>query len=90
MAYITNYAIYDTKDNRRYYAKGATYPAKGVTVSDERLKALVSAGHIKATGKDKPDLMSYKKDELVKMADEAGIEYPASATKADLVALLEG
>lgn len=91
MTYKTTKAIRDTQDNDFCYYAGAIYPRQGLEVSKERLEALVKSGHIVAVdgGEDnhKEELTSKEiKDKL----DELGIEYKNRASKAELLALLEG
>ena len=82
MTYKTTTAVRDTQDNGFYYHAGATYPRKGLEVSKERLETLVKNGYIV-----KDELTSKEiKDKL----DELGIEYKSSASKAELLALLDG
>ena len=82
MTYKTTKAVRDTQDNGFYYHAGATYPREGLEVSKERLETLVKNGYIV-----KVELTS--KEIKAKLA-ELGIEYKNSASKAELLALLEG
>ena len=82
MAYKTTTAVRDTQDNGFYYHAGATYPREGLEVSKERLETLVKNGYIV-----KVELTS--KEIKAKLA-ELGIKYKSSASKAELLALLEG
>ena len=82
MTYKTTKAVRDTQDNGFYYHAGATYPRKGLEVSKERLEALVKNGYIV-----KVELTT---KEIKNKLDELGIKYKSSASKADLLALLEG
>lgn len=82
MTYKTTKAVRDTQDNGFYYHAGATYPRKGLEVSKERLETLVKNGYIV-----KVELTS---KEIKGKLDELGIEYKSSASKAELLALLEG
>ena len=76
--------IRDSQDNGYYYRAGADYPREGLKVSDERLKELVNGGWIGK--KEEPaDLMKYKKDELLALAEEKGVEVLDSDTKADII-----
>ena len=82
MAYKTTTSVRDTQDNGFYYHAGATYPRQGLEVSKERLETLVKNGYIV-----KVELTS---KEIKAKLDELGIEYKSSASKAELLALLEG
>lgn len=82
MTYKTTTAVRDTQDNGFYYHAGATYPRQGLEVSKERLETLVKNGYIV-----KEELTS---KEIKAKLDGLGIKYKSSASKADLLALLEG
>lgn len=82
MTYKTTKAVRDTQDNGFYYHAGATYPRKGLEVSKERLETLVKNGYIV-----KVELTS---KEIKAKLDELGVDYKSSASKAELLALLEG
>ena len=82
MTYKTTTAVRDTQDNGFYYHAGASYPREGLEVSKERLETLVKNGYIV-----KVELTS---KEIKAKLDELGIEYKSSASKAELLALLEG
>ena len=82
MTYKTTTAVRDTQDNGFYYHAGATYPREGLEVSKERLETLVKNGYIV-----KVELTS---KEIKAKLDELGIKYKSSASKAELLALLEG
>ena len=82
MTYKTTKAVRDTQDNGFYYHAGATYPRQGLEVSKERLETLVKNGYIV-----KAELTS---KEIKAKLDELGIKYKSSASKAELLALLEG
>lgn len=82
MTYKTTKAVRDTQDNGFYYHAGATYPRKGLEVSKERLETLVKNGYIV-----KVELTS---KEIKGKLDELGVDYKSSASKAELLALLEG
>lgn len=82
MTYKTTKAVRDTQDNGFYYYAGATYPRQGLEVSKERLETLVKNGYIV-----KAELTS---KEIKAKLDELGIDYKSSASKAELLALLEG
>ena len=81
MAYKTTTAVRDTQDNGFYYHAGATYPREGLEVSKERLETLVKNGYIV-----KVELTS---KEIKAKLDELGIKYKSSASKAELLTLLE-
>lgn len=82
MTYKTTTAVRDTQDNGFYYHAGATYPRQGLEVSKERLETLVKNGYIV-----KEELTS---KEIKAKLDGLGIKYKSSASKAELLALLEG
>ena len=82
MTYKTTKAVRDTQDNGFYYHAGASYPRKGLEVSKERLETLVKKGYIV-----KEELTS---KEIKNKLDDLGIKYKSSASKAELLALLEG
>ena len=82
MTYKTTKAIRDTQDNGFYYHAGASYPRQGLEVSKERLETLVKNGYIV-----KVELTS---KEIKNKLDEFGIKYKSGASKAELLALLEG
>ena len=103
MTYKTTKAIRDTQDNDFCYYAGAIFPRQGLEVSKERLEMLVKNGYIVAvddnklepadegvgeeTEENKTELTAKEiKDKL----DELGIEYKSSASKAELLALLDG
>ena len=102
MTYKTTKAILDTQDNDFCYYAGAIFPRQGLEVSEERLEMLVKNGYIVAvddkklepvfeageeTEENKTELTAKEiKDKL----DELGVEYKSSASKAELLALLEG
>ena len=81
MTYKTTTAVRDTQDNGFYYHAGATYPREGLEVSKERLEMLVKNGYIV-----KVELTS---KEIKAKLDELGIKYKSSASKAELLTLLE-
>ena len=81
MTYKTTKAVRDTQDNGFYYHAGATYPREGLEVSKERLETLVKNGYIV-----KVELTS---KEIKAKLDELGIKYKSSASKAELLTLLE-
>ena len=82
MTYKTTKAVRDTQDNGFYYHAGATYPRKGLEVSKERLETLVKNGYIV-----KEELTP---KEIKAKLDELGIKYKSRASKAELLALLDG
>ena len=82
MTYKTTKAILDTQDNDFCYYAGAIFPRQGLEVSKERLETLVKNGYIV-----KEELTS---KEIKAKLDESGIDYKSSASKAELLALLEG
>ena len=82
MTYKTTKAVRDTQDNGFYYHAGATYPRQGLEVSKERLETLVKNGYI-----IKEEMTS---KEIKAKLDGLGIKYKSSASKAELLALLEG
>lgn len=102
MTYKTTKAIRDTQDNDFCYYAGAIYPRKGLEVSEERLEMLVKNGYIVAVDDKKPEPAfevgeetENRKEELTAKEikdklDELGVEYKSSASKAELLALLEG
>lgn len=103
MTYKTTKAIRDTQDNDFCYYEGAIFPRKGLEVSEERLEMLVKNGYIVAVDDKKPEPVfegagEETKDnkteltakEIKEKLDELGVEYKSSASKAELLALLEG
>lgn len=82
MVYKTTTAVRDTQDNGFFYHAGSTYPRKGLEVSKERLEKLVKNGYIV-----KVELTS---KEIKAKLDELGIKYKSNASKAELLAFLEG
>ena len=89
MAYKVTQAIRDLQDNQRYYRAGDTFPRNGLKVDDERVDELVKGGYIVADVEEDADLSKLKKDELVALAIEKGIEVDAKDTKADIIEKLE-
>ena len=81
MTYKTTKAVRDTQDNDFCYYAGAIFPRKGLEVSKERLEMLVKNGYIV-----KEELTS---KEIKTKLDNLGIKYKSSASKAELLALLE-
>lgn len=103
MTYKTTKAIRDTQDNDFCYYEGAIFPRKGLEVSKERLEMLVKNGYIVAVDDNKPEPVvegtggeteenktELTAKEIKDKLDELGIEYKSSASKAELLALLEG
>ena len=103
MTYKTTKAIRDTQDNDFCYYAGAIFPRQGLEVSKERLEMLVKNGYIVAVDDNKPepafegvgeetedDKVELTAKEIKIKLDELGIEYKSSASKAELLALLEG
>ena len=89
MAYKVTQAIRDLQDNQRYYRAGDTFPRNGLKVDDERVAELVKGGYIVAEVEEDADLSKLKKDELVALAVEKGIEVDAKDTKAEIIEKLE-
>ena len=89
MAYKVTQAIRDLQDNQRYYRAGDTFPRNGLKVDDERVAELVKGGYIVADVEEDADLSKLKKDELVALAVEKGIEVDTKDTKADIIEKLE-
>lgn len=89
MAYKVTQAIRDLQDNQRYYRAGDTFPRNGLKVDDERVAELVKGGYIVADVEGDADLSKLKKDELVALAVEKGIEVDTKDTKADIIEKLE-
>lgn len=103
MTYKTTKAVRDTQDNGFCYYEGAIFPRKGLEVSKERLEMLVKNGYIAAVDDNKPEPADEgageeTKDnkteltakEIKEKLDELGVKYKSSASKAELLALLEG
>lgn len=102
MTYKTTKAVRDTQDNGFCYYAGAIFPRQGLEVSKERLEMLVKNGYIVAVDDKKPEPVfeaggetENRKEELTSKEikaklDELGIEYKSSASKAELLALLDG
>ena len=103
MTYKTTKAIRDTQDNDFCYYAGAIFPRQGLEVSEERLEMLVKNGYIVAVDDNKPDpafegageeteddKVELTSKEIKAKLDELGIEYKSSASKAELLALLDG
>ena len=103
MTYKTTKAILDTQDNDFCYYAGAIFPRQGLEVSKERLEMLVKNGYIVEVDDKKPepaleeageetkdDKVELTSKEIKDKLDELGVEYKSSASKAELLALLEG
>ena len=103
MTYKTTKAVRDTQDNDFCYYAGAIFPRQGLEVSEERLEMLVKNGYIVAVDDNKPESADegvgeetenrneeLTTKEIKAKLDESGIEYKSSASKAELLALLEG
>ena len=103
MTYKTTKAIRDTQDNDFCYYAGAIFPRQGLEVSKERLEMLVKNGYIVAVDDNKSepafegvgeetedDKVELTAKEIKIKLDELGIEYKSSASKAELLALLDG
>ena len=103
MTYKTTKAVRDTQDNDFCYYAGAIFPRQGLEVSEERLEMLVKNGYIVAVDDNKPepafegageetedDKVELTAKEIKAKLDELGVEYKSSASKAELLALLDG
>ena len=103
MTYKTTKAILDTQDNDFCYYAGAIFPRQGLEVSKERLEMLVKNGYIVEVDDNKPepafegageetedDKVELTAKEIKIKLDELGVEYKSSASKAELLALLDG
>ena len=103
MTYKTTKAILDTQDNDFCYYAGAIFPRQGLEVSEERLEMLVKNGYIVAVDDNKPEPAfegvgeetenrneELTSKEIKAKLDELGVEYKSSASKAELLALLDG
>ena len=89
MAYKVTQAIRDLQDNQHYYRAGDIFPRNGLKVDDERVAELVKGGYIVAEVEEDADLSKLKKDELVALAVEKGIEVDTKDTKAEIIEKLE-
>ena len=89
MAFKVTQAIRDLQDNDFYYTAGDVFPREGLKVSDERVAELVKGGYIIADVEEDADLSKLKKDELVALAVEKGIEVDTKDTKAEIIEKLE-
>ena len=102
MTYKTTKAVRDTQDNDFCYYAGAIFPRQGLEVSKERLEMLVKNGYIVAVDDNKPEPVvevgeeteenktELTAKEIKDKLDELGVEYKSSASKAELLALLDG
>ena len=102
MTYKTTKAVRDTQDNDFCYYAGAIFPRQGLEVSKERLEKKKKNGYIVAVDDNKPDAMfeageetkenktELTAKEIKDKLDELGVEYKSSASKAELLALLDG
>lgn len=73
--------IRDSQDNEFFYDTGDTFPRIGFEVSQERLDKLVEGGFLVA----EQELNDLKKDELIKLAEDKGIDVDSKDTKADII-----
>ena len=80
MAFKVTTPIRDLQDNLHYYTAGDIFPREGLEVDDDRVAELVKGGYIV-----EDDLSNLKKDELVALAIEKGIEVNTKDTKADII-----
>lgn len=85
MTYKVTTPIRDSKDNNYYYSAGDIFPREGLDVADDRVAELLKGGYIV----EDTDLSKLKKDELVALAIEKGIEVDTKDTKADIIEKLE-
>lgn len=89
MAFKVTTPIRDSKDDNHYYDAGDVFPREGLEVDDDRVAELVKGGYIVANVEDEADLSKLKKDELVALAVEKGIEVDTKDTKAEIIEKLE-
>lgn len=82
MAFKVTTPIRDSKDNKYYYDAGDIFPREGLDVDDERIAELIAGGYIV---EETNDLSKLKKDELVALAAEKGIDVDTKDTKADII-----
>lgn len=82
MAFKVTTPIRDSKDNKHYYAAGDIFPREGLDVDADRVAELVKGGYIV---EEDNDLSKLKKDELVALAVEKGIDVDTKDTKADII-----
>ena len=89
MAFKVTTPIRDLQDNLHYYTAGDIFPREGLDVDDDRVAELVKGGYIVADVEEDADLSKLKKDELVALAVEKGIEVDTKDTKAEIIEKLE-
>lgn len=82
MAFKVTTPIRDSKDNYHYYTAGDIFPREGLDVDNDRVAELVKGGYIVEQDND---LSKLKKDELVALANEKGIDVDTKDTKADII-----
>lgn len=82
MAFKVTTPIRDTKDNHHYYSAGDIFPREGLDVDEDRLAELIAGGYVV---EETNDLSKLKKDELVALAAEKGIDVDTKDTKADII-----
>ena len=82
MAFKVTTPIRDLQDNLHYYTTGDIFPREGLDVDDDRIAELFKGGYIVEQDND---LSKLKKDELVALANEKGIEVNTKDTKADII-----
>lgn len=85
MTFKVTTPIRDSKDNDFYYGEGDIFPREGLDVDDERVTELVEGGYIVADVEEETDYSKLKKDELVSIAIDKGIDVDAKDTKADII-----
>lgn len=83
MAFKVTTPIRDSKDDLHYYTTGDIFPREGLDVDDDRVAELVKGGYIVEDVEE--DLSKLKKDELVALANDKGIEVDTKDTKADII-----
>ena len=83
MAFKVTTPIRDLQDNLHYYTTGDIFPREGLDVDDDRVAELVKGGYIAEDVGE--DLSKLKKDELVALANDKGIEVDTKDTKADII-----
>lgn len=82
MAFKVTTPIRDSKDDLHYYTTGDIFPREGLDVDNDRVAELVKGGYIVEQDND---LSKLKKDELVALASEKGIDVDTKDTKADII-----
>lgn len=85
MTYKAKITFRDLQDNEYIYQVGETYPREGYESTKERVAEVLEKGGIEPVEPSKELTVKELKAKL----DEAGIEYDAKATKADLEELLK-